>query len=40
MPALVPKDDKDPVRAATGTLARGLRWFDVEDLSEVGFLFR
>ena len=40
MPALVPKDDKGPVRAATGTLARGLRWLGDEDLSEVGFLFR
>jgi hypothetical protein len=40
MPALVPKEDTGPVRAATGTLARGLHWFDVEDLSEVGFLFR
>ena len=39
MPALVPKDDKGPVRAATGTLARGLRWLGDEDLSEVG-LFR
>jgi len=28
------------VRAATGTLARGLRWLGDEDLSEVGFLFR
>jgi hypothetical protein len=40
MPALVPKDDTGPVRAATGTLARGLRWLGDEDLSEVGFLFR
>ncbi len=39
MPALVPKDDKGPVRAATGALARGLRWLDAEDLSEIGFLF-
>src|SRR6266851_1780822 len=40
MPALLPKDDTGPVRAATGTLARGLRWLGDEDLSEVGFLFR
>jgi len=40
MPALVPNDDRGPVRAATGTLARGLRWIGDEDLSEVGFLFR
>jgi len=40
MPALLPKDDKGPVRAATGTLARGLSWMGEEDLSEVGFPFR
>lgn len=40
MPALMQGDDKAPARAATGTLARGLRWLGDEDLSEVGFLFR
>lgn len=40
MPALVPENDKDPARSATGTLAPGLRWIGAEDLSEVGFLFR
>ena len=40
MPALVPENDRDPARSATGTLAPGLRWIGAEDLSEVGFLFR
>jgi alkanesulfonate monooxygenase SsuD/methylene tetrahydromethanopterin reductase-like flavin-dependent oxidoreductase (luciferase family) len=40
MPALMQGDDKAPAHAATGTLARGLRWLGDEDLTEVGFLFR
>jgi len=40
MPALAPDQGKTRERAATGSLARGLRWIGAEDLSEVGFLFR
>jgi len=40
MPALAPQGAQVRERAATGSLARGLRWIGAEDLSEVGFLFR
>jgi len=40
MPALLPDGGKIREQAATGNLARGLRWIGVEDMSEVGFLFR
>jgi alkanesulfonate monooxygenase SsuD/methylene tetrahydromethanopterin reductase-like flavin-dependent oxidoreductase (luciferase family) len=40
MPAFAPDAAGIRERAATGSLARGLRWIGAEDLSEVGFLFR
>ena len=40
MPALMADDGKPHERAVLDPLARGLRWVDAEDLSEVGFLFR
>jgi alkanesulfonate monooxygenase SsuD/methylene tetrahydromethanopterin reductase-like flavin-dependent oxidoreductase (luciferase family) len=40
MPAFEPEAARPRERAASGLLARGLRWVAPEDLSEVGFLFR
>jgi hypothetical protein len=39
---VMPAFEADGTRelAATGSLARGLRWIGAEDMSEVGFLFR
>jgi alkanesulfonate monooxygenase SsuD/methylene tetrahydromethanopterin reductase-like flavin-dependent oxidoreductase (luciferase family) len=39
MPALMPKDDTGPVRAATGTLARGLRWLGERTSPRSAFCF-
>ncbi|HTR86753.1 MAG TPA: LLM class flavin-dependent oxidoreductase [Reyranella sp.] len=40
MPVFEPEATRNRQRAATGSMARGLRWVGAEDLSEVGFLFR